>query len=37
MSQAVIKLMQEYRNAVGVEKYEQFIEEAGLTIPLLPH
>ena len=36
-AQALIKLMQEYRNVVGVEKYEQIIEEAGLTHPLVPH
>jgi hypothetical protein len=36
-AQALIKLMQEYRNVVGMEKYEQIIEEAGLTHPLVPH
>jgi hypothetical protein len=32
-AQAVIRLMQEYRDVVGVEKYEQVIEEAGLAHP----
>ncbi|KVP96519.1 hypothetical protein WJ97_11580 [Burkholderia ubonensis] len=36
-AQALIKLMQEYRAVVGVDKYEQVIEEAGLTHPLVPH
>ncbi|WP_126223544.1 hypothetical protein [Burkholderia ambifaria] len=36
-AQALIKLMQEYRAVVGVEKYEQVIEEAGLSHPLVPH
>jgi hypothetical protein len=32
-SQALIRLMQEYRAVVGVEQYEQIIEEAGLAHP----
>lgn len=32
-AQALILLMQEYRAVVGVEKYEQIIEEAGLAHP----
>ena len=32
-AQALIRLKQEYRDAVGAEKYEQIIEEAGLTHP----
>ncbi|WP_233859942.1 hypothetical protein [Paraburkholderia sp. HD33-4] len=32
-AQALIRLMQEYRAVVGVEKYEQVIEEAGLAHP----
>lgn len=36
-AQALIKLMQEYRDVVGVENYEQIIEQAGLTHPVVPH
>ena len=32
-AQALIRLMQEYRGVVGVEKYEQIIEDAGLAHP----
>ncbi|MGF6852147.1 hypothetical protein [Paraburkholderia sp. CI3] len=32
-SQALIRLMQEYRAVVGVEQYEQIIEQAGLAHP----
>lgn len=32
-AQALIRIMHEYRDVVGVEKYEQIIEEAGLAHP----
>ncbi|WP_233871590.1 hypothetical protein [Paraburkholderia adhaesiva] len=32
-AQALIRMKQEFRNLVGVEKYEQIIEEAGLVHP----
>ncbi|MBB5471164.1 hypothetical protein HDG32_007320 [Paraburkholderia sp. CI2] len=32
-SQALIRLMQEYRAVVGVEQYEQIIEQAGVAHP----
>ncbi|MBC8736058.1 hypothetical protein F6X40_04240 [Paraburkholderia sp. UCT31] len=32
-SQALIRLMQEYRAVVGVEQYEQIIEQPGLAHP----
>ena len=32
-AQALIRLMSEYRDVVGVEKYERIIEEAGLAHP----
>jgi hypothetical protein len=32
-AQALIRLKQEYRDVVGVQQYEQIIEEAGLAHP----